>query len=98
MTVWLWYLMVPSHFRSPSRRLMMSCENSLALTSVIRSCASSNEVIPKRFFFFPAEDGIRARTVTGVQTCALPIFHVDVGGIGARVVVAQGHHEPPVAG
>src|SRR5207248_4240395 len=25
------------------------------------------------FFFFQAEDGIRDRTVTGVQTCALPI-------------------------
>src|SRR5207248_3850491 len=25
-------------------------------------------------FFFQAEDGIRDRTVTGVQTCALPIF------------------------
>src|SRR5437867_10786254 len=25
------------------------------------------------FFFFQAEDGIRGRTVTGVQTCALPI-------------------------
>ena len=25
-------------------------------------------------FFFPAEDGIRGRLVTGVQTCALPIF------------------------
>src|SRR5437773_3314466 len=25
------------------------------------------------FFFFQAEDGIRARDVTGVQTCALPI-------------------------
>src|SRR6266705_1660448 len=24
-------------------------------------------------FFFQADDGIRARTVTGVQTCALPI-------------------------
>src|SRR5207245_8802895 len=24
--------------------------------------------------FFPAEDGIRDATVTGVQTCALPIF------------------------
>src|SRR5207248_7265769 len=30
--------------------------------------------IPRRlFFFFQAEDGIRDRTVTGVQTCALPI-------------------------
>src|SRR5207248_8359670 len=26
------------------------------------------------FFFFQAEDRIRDRTVTGVQTCALPIF------------------------
>src|SRR5438128_5465624 len=25
------------------------------------------------FFFFQAEDGIRCATVTGVQTCALPI-------------------------
>src|SRR5207248_5936075 len=30
------------------------------------------------FFFFQAEDGIRDRTVTGVQTCALPIFVVSV--------------------
>src|SRR5699024_11968766 len=27
------------------------------------------------FVFFQAEDGIRDRNVTGVQTCALPIFH-----------------------
>src|SRR5256886_4777865 len=27
-------------------------------------------------FFFQAEDGIRDLTVTGVQTCALPIFQV----------------------
>src|SRR5205823_8704752 len=26
------------------------------------------------FFFFKAEDGIRDKLVTGVQTCALPIF------------------------
>src|SRR5207249_6485566 len=28
------------------------------------------------FFFFQAEDGIRDRNVTGVQTCALPISAV----------------------
>src|SRR5437867_4919549 len=28
------------------------------------------------FFFFQAEDGIRDRTVTGVQTCDLPISDV----------------------
>src|SRR5699024_11579127 len=27
------------------------------------------------FFFFQAEDGIRDRNVTGVQTCALPILN-----------------------
>src|SRR5699024_12164018 len=27
------------------------------------------------FFFFQAEDGIRDRNVTGVQTCALPIYY-----------------------
>src|SRR5699024_11958766 len=31
------------------------------------------------FFFFQAEDGIRDRNVTGVQTCALPIFGLILG-------------------
>src|SRR5437762_10434972 len=35
------------------------------------STAESNMV---SFFFFQAEDGIRDTSVTGVQTCALPIF------------------------
>src|SRR2546430_13637395 len=30
-------------------------------------------------FFFQAEDGIRDLTVTGVQTCALPILARDLG-------------------
>src|SRR2546430_9588929 len=34
------------------------------------------------FFFFQAEDGIRDLTVTGVQTCALPI-----SGAAAQLVV-----------
>src|SRR3712207_7894815 len=35
------------------------------------------------FFFFQAEDGIRDIGVTGVQTCALPIFahQIEKGGI-----------------
>src|SRR6266536_4272224 len=38
------------------------------------------------FVFFHAEDGIRAPLVTGVQTCALPIFcqvafHDEIAGI-----------------
>src|SRR5688572_20691630 len=36
-------------------------------------------------FFFQAEDGIRDLTVTGVQTCALPIL-VDVMRDGTRVI------------
>src|SRR2546429_2425882 len=31
-------------------------------------------------FFFQAEDGIRDVAVTGVQTCALPIFYNGLGG------------------
>src|SRR5699024_11886697 len=31
------------------------------------------------FFFFQAEDGIRDRNVTGVQTCALPILGSILG-------------------
>ena len=30
------------------------------------------------FFFFQAEDGIRDSPVTGVQTCALPIYKIVV--------------------
>src|SRR3989441_7148356 len=32
------------------------------------------------FFFFQAEDGIRDKLVTGVQTCALPISPGEVVG------------------
>src|SRR2546430_5905746 len=41
------------------------------------------------FFFFQAEDGIRDLTVTGVQTCALPIC--NLGGVWAgRHALAKG--------
>src|SRR2546429_769462 len=36
------------------------------------------------FFFFQAEDGIRDVAVTGVQTCALPIFEVRATPGGSR--------------
>src|SRR2546430_2952703 len=41
------------------------------------------------FFFFQAEDGIRDLTVTGVQTCALPI--------SARMVSAYAAYSPTAA-
>src|SRR5207249_5564556 len=34
-------------------------------------------VVSYFFFFFQAEDGIRDRNVTGVQTCALPILEEE---------------------
>src|SRR5437773_10566233 len=34
----------------------------------------TNTFLISLFFFFQAEDGIRDRDVTGVQTCALPIY------------------------
>src|SRR5256886_7329891 len=37
------------------------------------------------FFFFQAEDGIRDLTVTGVQTCALPISRTPAAVVYARL-------------
>src|SRR2546429_3946993 len=39
------------------------------------------------FFFFQAEDGIRDVAVTGVQTCALPIFVMPGTTIGDGTVI-----------
>src|SRR5437773_9771778 len=51
------------------------------------------------FFFFQAEDGIRDRDVTGVQTCALPICKLQVddvvgknGGINIHITRCVGSH------
>src|SRR2546430_9781529 len=38
------------------------------------SFLESSRIVSVVCFFFQAEDGIRDLTVTGVQTCALPIF------------------------
>src|SRR5256885_4172806 len=43
------------------------------------------------FFFFQAEDGIRDYRVTGVQTCALPIWMAVRGG-GPAGSVGDLHH------
>src|SRR5437773_12464535 len=45
------------------------------------------------FFFFQAEDGIRDRDVTGVQTCALPIYRglrrVELEEAGTLLATAE---------
>src|SRR5205823_8298743 len=38
-----------------------------------------SQAVPFVCFFFQAEDGIRDKLVTGVQTCALPICHQACG-------------------
>src|SRR5438105_9869112 len=40
-------------------------------------------------FFFEAEDGIRDPLVTGVQTCALPIYEA-IGRLVDRAVIGEG--------
>src|SRR6266496_489556 len=40
------------------------------------------------FFFFQAEDGIRDLYVTGVQTCALPIFYKGVVKVMAKMGIS----------
>src|SRR5689334_19293909 len=49
------------------------------------------------FFFFQAEDGIRDGTVTGVQTCALPISTVLAVDVlrGLALLVSQKQSSAP---
>src|SRR5205085_9305899 len=44
------------------------------------------------FFFFQAEDGIRDLTVTGVQTCALPISPKCVSGFAPAAPRRKASH------
>src|SRR2546430_11857543 len=60
------------------------CSRRAALLSCCRLC----------FFFFQAEDGIRDLTVTGVQTCALPISlaRVRASAVRGRSCLEQRSH------
>src|SRR2546429_262321 len=63
----VWFALSLLRFRLPSRLPMMFILWMVAMMVVI---------IPSRtVFFFQAEDGIRDVAVTGVQTCALPIYN-----------------------
>src|SRR5690625_5505653 len=44
------------------------------------------------YFFFQAEDGIRAGHVTGVQTCALPISKDDLESVALEAESIQSRH------
>src|SRR5438309_10430766 len=55
---------------------MLSKVRAVWLVFVYLAC---NERV-RAYFFFQAEDGIRDGTVTGVQTCALPIWSARLAG------------------
>src|SRR2546430_6145509 len=46
-----------------------------AVASLLGLDADELATLSEVLFFFQAEDGIRDLTVTGVQTCALPIYY-----------------------
>src|SRR5690349_24753121 len=74
------------------------------------SCPGTISTDDMVFFFFQAEDGIRDLYVTGVQTCALPIFRlvlverdsetpgelVQVRELAVALVVGEEHEHAPV--
>src|SRR2546430_5339317 len=64
------------------------------LQAISFSPGNSETVYGHHFFFFQAEDGIRDLTVTGVQTCALPIFLALLRV--EPVVVRVGLHSRPL--
>src|SRR5258708_27663931 len=76
-----------------------ACSGSDATISFVWLCHRAFPFI--FFFFFQAEDGIRDDLVTGVQTCALPIYApsledyaADPMADGARSDTAPGMRRP----
>src|SRR5260370_21472076 len=56
------------------RWVIFYCSVFFSVSGVVTG-APLNFGVMSVFFFFQAEDGIRDSSVTGVQTCALPISH-----------------------
>src|SRR3712207_8654369 len=57
----------------------------------------SDSLLSLYIFFFQAEDGIRDIGVTGVQTCALPIYASDLFNHLTGYSEQEGYHELLVA-
>src|SRR2546430_651997 len=66
----VWFALSLRGFRLPSRRPKVCILGRVAMMVVMIPAWA---VCLVTCFFFQAEDGIRYLTVTGVQTCALPI-------------------------
>src|SRR2546425_9367445 len=62
-------------------RDLVRLEGELVWGSVSGESAGRNWEQCFTFFFFQAEDGIRDKLVTGVQTCALPISWRNCGTV-----------------
>src|SRR2546423_7614416 len=81
-------------------RGMMQASTCMKRTCPRLSCKTSRRLLSLRsaVFFFQAEDGIRDKLVTGVQTCALPISRAVLALLnnGANANVAGGHGETPL--
>src|SRR3989440_10540223 len=60
------------------------------------NAAGSAVVYSLIFFFFQAEDGIRDLIVTGVQTCALPIFDEQIGQLDQEMANLLSQHQDAV--
>src|SRR5256886_5244664 len=56
--------------------MVMATYHAMVQKNVIPEYCADVVTLFEFFFFFQAEDGIRDLTVTGVQTCALPISSV----------------------
>src|SRR2546430_13521585 len=68
---------------------MSRCWSRMSLNASAENGSSSlgcRSTLLSSFFFFQAEDGIRDLTVTGVQTCALPISAAIAESSQAQVV------------
>src|SRR2546425_36049 len=55
-------------------------------------CHYASQMNAVFFFFFQAEDGIRDKLVTGVQTCALPISHGAFGALALGIGTSEVEH------
>src|SRR5262249_56738437 len=71
---------------SPTEREVLSTDSKFAGSGVDR-IASAVEIF---VFFFQAEDGIRDWSVTGVQTCALPICYREAHKNGLKRYLSGG--------
>src|SRR5579859_2204688 len=81
----------PERERSGAIARSMVCTSNACVMLDMRVCVSSSSRCLNHSFFFQAEDGIRSLTVTGVQTCALPVFEIvtnvpDVSGALSQAV------------